>query len=378
MEKYRIISGLSQGGEKINIPIPWTVDLPQSDIHVFLVTNSGAVIDCDFWNWNSATSSVEIPQQETSYSAYVSRKEDASTLLQLLESKEVDAQNIVEQFRKTNRIIEALQEKEKTTVRAPDYINGVLPNASHRANYFLTFDEDGNPSCDIEATAFSEAKRLTTLAMNASELAQRKAEEAQRKAETAQGKAEDAQRKSESASSQAQQYASNADNNAANALTSATSASNSATNALTSATNASNSASSASMSAGNAKTSETNSKNSETQAKLSETNARQSEEKSALSEKNAHASAVEANTILNTFLLGERVTKSLQLELDDGRQLKLIATVENGIPSLKWDIAETLSDTAFKQIRMSTEDDKIIILKGVIRNGVPMLDYDFE
>ena len=191
---YRILSAYSESGDDLQIPVHWSFD-SVSDLSVVVVGPDGKAASCDYWTWNSLLGQVEIEniKNYAPWGAYVSRAEDASTLLQLVEGLVVNAQNVVEQFRKTDRIVEALQENSKTCLRAPDYINGLLPNAQGRKNKFLAFDENGTPSCDIGTGELDEAKESTSQAMQAAQLAQGKAELAQAKAELAQTKAETAQ-----------------------------------------------------------------------------------------------------------------------------------------------------------------------------------------
>ena len=128
---YRILSAYSDLGEDLIIPIHWNFD-NTSDLSVIVVDPNGNVQACDYWNWNSELKQIEIEntQNFNEWSAYVSRKEDASTLLQLVEEFVVNPQNIVEQFEKTNRVVESLQEDSKTTLHAPDYIGGHIPPAT--------------------------------------------------------------------------------------------------------------------------------------------------------------------------------------------------------------------------------------------------------
>lgn len=182
---YRILSAFSDSGATLYIPIDWDFD-KVSDLSVIIVDDNGNAKSIDYWRWNSTLKQVEInnTQGYKYWAGYVMREEDSATVLQAVASMEVNAQNIIEQFKKTNRIIEQIQETSKTTLRSPDYIEGILPNATKRAKRFLSFDENGNPICDIGTAEFDDAKYSTNLAMLASKDAQAKAEEAQAKSET--------------------------------------------------------------------------------------------------------------------------------------------------------------------------------------------------
>lgn len=155
---YRILSAYGGNGENLSIPIPWDID-SIGDLVVIVVGDSGKARKIDYWDWNSQLGQIEVPNSQNFkvWGAYVSRKEDAAELFQLIESHEVNAQNILEQFKKISRILESLQENEKTSLSSPDYMGGLLPNASRRAKKFVSFDENGNPACDIPTETFDDA-----------------------------------------------------------------------------------------------------------------------------------------------------------------------------------------------------------------------------
>ncbi len=283
---YKILSAFSDSGANLYIPISWDFD-KVSDLSVIIVDDNGNAKPIDYWTWNSTLKQVEIKNTQgyKYWAGYVMRHEDSATVLQAVASMEVNAQNIIEQFKKTNRIIEQIQEVSKTTLRSPDYIEGILPNATKRAKRFLSFDENGNPICEIGTAEFDDAKASTNLAMQEAQNAKANAENAQRKSELAQANAEDAQRKSELAQN-ASEFAQNiAEKAAKSSGLSATNSAQSAEDAviakgkaedaqakaeeaqekceslrnesLTSATNAMSSATSASMSASLAQTAQT-------------------------------------------------------------------------------------------------------------------------
>ena len=202
---YKILSAFSDSGANLYIPISWDFD-KVSDLSVIIVDDNGNAKPIDYWTWNSTLKQVEIKNTQgyKYWAGYVMRHEDSATVLQAVASMEVNAQNIIEQFKKTNRIIEQIQEVSKTTLRSPDYIEGILPNATKRAKRFLSFDENGNPVCEVGVDEFDDAKNSTNLAMQEAQNAQRKAETAQTKAELAKAEAETAQAKAETAQSKAE------------------------------------------------------------------------------------------------------------------------------------------------------------------------------
>ena len=167
---YRILSAYSDDGEGLSVPVPWNLD-SVDDLSVVIVGDSGKPQEIDYWNWDSQLKQIEIPNSQNFkvWRAYVSRKEDAVALFQLIESHEINAQNILEQFQKISRILESLQENEKTFLSSPDYMGGLLPNASHRASKFVSFDEDGKPVCDIPTETFDDAVRFMEKAVGEAE-----------------------------------------------------------------------------------------------------------------------------------------------------------------------------------------------------------------
>ena len=167
---YRILSAYSDDGEDLPVPVPWNLD-SVDDLSVVIVGDSGKPQEIDYWNWDSQLKQIEIPNSQNFkvWRAYVYRKEDAVALFQLIESHEINAQNILEQFQKISRILESLQENEKTFLSSPDYMGGLLPNASHRASKFVSFDEDGKPVCDIPTETFDDAVRFMEKAVGEAE-----------------------------------------------------------------------------------------------------------------------------------------------------------------------------------------------------------------
>lgn len=117
---YRILSAYGGNGENLSIPIPWDID-SIGDLVVIVVGDSGKARKIDYWDWNSQLGQIEVPNSQNFkvWGAYVSRKEDAAELFKLIESHEVNAQNILEQFKKISRILESLQENEKTSLSSP-------------------------------------------------------------------------------------------------------------------------------------------------------------------------------------------------------------------------------------------------------------------
>ena len=248
---YRILSAYSDDGEGLSVPVPWNLD-SVDDLSVVIVGDSGKPQEIDYWNWDSKLKQIEIPNSQNFkvWSAYVSRKEDAVALFQLIESHEINAQNILEQFQKISRILESLQENEKTFLSSPDYMGGLLPNASHRASKFVSFDEDGKPVCDIPTETFDDAVIFMEKAVG-------EAEEAFGKivtAKTAEFNSNAASKKSEidALVDTAEGYKTAAAESAGAASGSAQAAAQSETNAASSASSAQASATSAAQSEANA------------------------------------------------------------------------------------------------------------------------------
>lgn len=248
---YRILSAYSDDGEGLSVPVPWNLD-SVDDLSVVIVGDSGKTQEIDYWNWDSQLGKIEIPNSQNFkvWSAYVSRKEDAVALFQLIESHEINAQNILEQFQKISRILESLQENEKTFLSSPDYMGGLLPNASHRASKFVSFDEEGKPVCDIPTETFDDAVGFMEKAVG-------EAEEAFGEivtAKTAEFNSNAASKKSEidALVDTAEGYKTAAAESAGAASGSATAAAQSETNAASSASSAQASATAAAQSESNA------------------------------------------------------------------------------------------------------------------------------
>ena len=339
---YRILSAFSASGDDLFIPVPWNFD-DISDISVVVAGTNGFPSICNYWKWNSQLHQVEIEntQNFSQWYAYVSRKEDASTLLQLVEGFVVNPQNIVEQFQKINRLIESLQEDSKTSLRSPDYIDALIPNANGRKNSFLSFDENGNPSCNIPVETFQDAvgfmeeavanaedsfdefvsqktsefnsnaaskkEEINTLAAqaetskNAAITAANGATAAAQAAEASKEEAAASKTSAEESATEAQGFAqvaataqAAAAQSATNAQASATAAAESATQAQTSATNAQAAATQAQAAATQAQTSKSNAAASATQAQGSAQAAQASQTAAAHSATNAQASATAA------------------------------------------------------------------------------------
>ncbi len=283
---YRILSAYSDDGEDLSVPVPWNLD-SVDDLSVVIVGDSGKPQEIDYWNWDSQLKQIEIPNSQNFkvWSAYVSRKEDAVALFQLIESHEINAQNILEQFQKISRILESLQENEKTFLSSPDYMGGLLPNASHRASKFVSFDEDGKPVCDIPTETFDDAVRFMEKAVGEAEeafgeivtakTAEFNSNAASKKEEinTLAAQAETSKNAAITAANGATAAAQAAEASKEEAAASKTSAEESATEAQGFAQAAASSQTAAAQSATNAQASATAAAESATQAQTSATNA---------------------------------------------------------------------------------------------------------
>ena len=134
---------------------------------------------------------------------YVILDKKASCEIGNTSTSEINANAIIGQFKADNEILKQLQTMQTRTLRGCDEI-GYLPESEKRKKTFLSFDENGNPVCEVGVDEFDEAKNSTNLAMQEAQNAQSKAELAQAKAETAQAEAENAQSKAELAQTKAE------------------------------------------------------------------------------------------------------------------------------------------------------------------------------
>ena len=225
---YQVVSAGSEAGEALKIPISWKVANPVTDFCVYVVPPSGVPEPCDYWTWDAAAGELNIPNAlgYESWSAYVSRDEKAAMLAAFSATGEVDIFAIVAQLAKNVRVLEQLQAGRESSITAPDSLGGILPVGRARAGFFLSFDEEGRPSCKIEFAGV--------------ELAQKAAENA---AVSALNSAKNAAKSAKDAV--AAKNASEEAKAACGTLTSATNASNSSSSASMSAQSAGNSASAA-------------------------------------------------------------------------------------------------------------------------------------
>lgn len=173
--KYRILSAGSERGESLRIPVAWELEEPKRDLLVLVVPPSGVPELCSYWEWRDGESCVEIKNLTgyKSWKAYVSRAEYAEELAQLTETGEVEITSVLEQFKKNVRILEQLQAEDGRTLKSPDPVGGMLPAKEGRANYILSFDEEGMPQC---VTNFEEVTEAKNAAKNAAVEAKERAD----------------------------------------------------------------------------------------------------------------------------------------------------------------------------------------------------------
>ena len=184
-DTYNIASATSSSGENLIIPIKWDFE-SVNDLKVVAVANGNAEILNSGYSWNDTLKQLEVQNNYgyEEWSVYVMREEDAQNVLQLISTSEVNAQNIVEQFNRTNRVVQQIQVNQRASICVPDKVNGLLPDVDARKGKFISFDDNGNPVANIEVETLAENRQ--------------KAEEAQAGAETAQANAENyAERASE-------------------------------------------------------------------------------------------------------------------------------------------------------------------------------------
>ena len=154
---YDIISASSSDGSAVSVPIEWDIDNPSSDLTVFVSTDAG-LSKSDSWVFDSANSAVKVANPSgTPYSVYIFRSEAAAMLAQLVASGEVLVSDIIAQLQKNVRVLEQLERVAECGLRSVDKTSP-LPVKGQRAGKFLGFDENGNPVCGIEMTAFADAR----------------------------------------------------------------------------------------------------------------------------------------------------------------------------------------------------------------------------
>ena len=314
---YQVVSAGSEAGEALKIPIGWEVSNPATDFCVYVVPPSGVPELCDYWTWDAAAGELNIPNAlgYESWSAYVSRDEKAAMLAAFSATGEVDVYAIVAQLAKNVRVLEQLQAGRESSITAPDSLGGILPVGRARAGFFLSFDEEGRPSCKIEFAgvelAQKAAENAAVSALNSAHNAAKSAkdavaaknasEEAKAACGTLKSQAETAKAAAETAKGQSEKSAQSASTSATNALTSATNASNSSSSASMSAQSAGNSASAAASSASSADASAQQAAQDRAAAELAAQNAQEISDPDGLLQKHdAEIKELAAGTAVNS------------------------------------------------------------------------------
>ena len=258
-----------------NIPIGWKLDKTDGryDFRVVAISEDGQIVEnlsSAYLSFDESASTLTVAPVfgQKDFCVYVFRDEEAVNLFAIKSDGSASLASILAQFEKDNRVLAQLQALQGRSLRSPDEC-ATLPDAEFRKNKFLGFDANGNPVCEIEMTAFADAR---------AEVAQAKADAA-KSADAAAKSAGAAATSAELASiheGNTSEYASNAlaakdaaESAKAAAKASAESAAASDDNATSAAANAAESASSAQTSALNAETSATAAQSSATSAESS-------------------------------------------------------------------------------------------------------------
>lgn len=320
-------------------------EISESDILVFACDSNGDVVRYENWELSKRESDgtwdIKIYPSQNSFTAYVVRNELASMQWSETANANLSVDAIKKQIENIVRVIKQLELINKTVIRTVDDISVPLPCKEHRKGKFISFDDNGNPVCEVNVNTFESNKAS--------------AEDAQEKAETAQEKAETAQKKAEISESNAKDYAESASKSAESASSSAKKSSESEKNALAYATMASNSSNTASNSAEVAK---------ECKSKA--------EEYAQVAKSSANLTGAYANTTTE-MLTGKHAISYLRFKTELGEQIVVKAEIVNGVPMLVPTIASDYLDDAFSVLQWKTVSGQKFVVFAEIINGVPML-----
>ena len=334
-DTYNIASATSSSGENLIIPIKWDFE-SVNVLKVVAVANGNAEILNSGYSWNDTLKQLEVQNNYgyEQWSVYVMREEDAQNVLQLISTSEVNAQNIVEQFNRTNRVVQQIQVNQRASICVPDKVNGLLPDVNARKGKFISFDDYGNPVANVAVQTLAENRARAVIAQTKAEAAQRSAEAAKAIAKTSE---------------------SNAKTSESNAKGYAESASKSAESAFSSATMASNSSNIASNSADVARECKS-----------------EAEKYAQVAKSSANLTGAYANTTTE-MLTGEHAISKLRFKTESGEQIVVKAEIVNGVPMLVPTIASDVLDDAFSVLQWKTASgDKFVVFAEII-NDVPML-----
>lgn len=253
---YSIISAHSPDGANINVPVGWVVNNPESDLLVY-ISGNGSVGVCNSWIFDSENSVVKITNSNgfAAYSVFVFRVESAAMLEDLIADRKVAVSSILAQLAKNVRCLEQAEESQKTAIRAPSKIDGILPDVAGRAGKLLSFDSDGKPQTVLGCTDYENVKAYKIAAEKSAQDASTAAEKAEAQADKVSEVYDDSVallNECTEAKENASAAAGAAVSAAENAASSATEAGESATSAAENAVAASNAASAAASAAGSA------------------------------------------------------------------------------------------------------------------------------
>ena len=277
-KEYKVISGYSEQGETLKIPLSWDINSPDKDLLVYIVGTDGKPKVCDYWTWDSVNSQVCIENKESfaAFGAYVFRNELVGVLAKLTSGGQLRISDFVEQFGNLVRCSEQLAENDKHSIISADSMGGVLPEASSRAGKVLSFDEQGNPIVSVEQDDITNIKAYKEAAETAKEeavAAKEGIEAAQTACETAKTAAQASADKAKASETKVEQSAQRAAENAQASEFSKSYAESYANTAQTAATTAEQEATAAILAKDQAETAQTASENAKTAAETAKTQA---------------------------------------------------------------------------------------------------------
>ncbi len=251
-KEYKVISGYSEQGGTLKIPLSWNINSPEKDLLVYIVGTDGKPKVCDYWTWDSVNSQVCIENKENfaAFGAYVFRNELVGVLAKLTSGGQLRTSDFMEQLGNLVRCSEQLTENDKHSISSVDSMGGILPEASTRAGKVLSFDEQGNPIVSVEQDDITNIKAYKEAAETAKEeavAAKEGIEAAQTACETAKTAAQASADKAKASETKVEQSAQRAAENAQAAEFSKSYAESYANTAQTAATTAEQEATSANI-----------------------------------------------------------------------------------------------------------------------------------
>ena len=147
--EYSAIFAETFDSDLISVEIPWDFS-SEDDIKVWIISKNGDVKYCEDWSYDSDSKTLTAYNDIGNWSVMIVRDEKGSVEITQSSEGNIKVSDLVEQFKKDNRILEQLQDLQKRclVVSGKEELNP-LPFKENRANKILTFDESGQPNLSL-------------------------------------------------------------------------------------------------------------------------------------------------------------------------------------------------------------------------------------